>query len=120
MGYIKHNALIIEINDYDSPLFDIYAEILRAVEDCRFEVGSSARFAVSQIMKSVVNDYKFVFIAPDGSKEGWQTDEEANQFRKTLFERITSKYPKSIEVFDVRFGGDDEYASVETFSPWKD
>jgi hypothetical protein len=118
MGYIKHNALIIEIHDFHSPLYDVYAEILRACNDVRTEDGKYLNIAVSPLMKSSVNCEYFVFIAPDGSKEGWKHSEAGDKFRDSLFKRITSKYPESVDILDVRFGGDDGYVETKWYSAY--
>jgi hypothetical protein len=111
MGYIKHNALIIQIL-YSAPTWDVYTEILRACSEANIEV--------SRILTTTVNVDNFVFVCPDGSKEGRETSDEGDKFRSTLYERVTSKYPESIEIHDVRFGGDDEFFDVKQYSPWSD
>ena len=124
MGRIKHNALIIEMSDFQSPVFDVYAEILTAVKDTMIDSRDTCSFPlelqVSRLMRSPVNGYYFVFVAPDGSKEGWVHSEYGDKFRETLFDRINSKYPESVEILDVQFGGDDEYVQTKWYSPYLD
>jgi hypothetical protein len=68
MGYIRHHAIIVTAYRRD----DIEAARLKALE-C-FEGNRAVgdyRSLVGPVMSSVVNSYHTLFIAPDGSKEGW-------------------------------------------------
>lgn len=113
MGYIKHNALIIEIC-YGAPVWDVYNCIQRWVME---NMGANL---VSRPIQTAVNCDVFVFVAPDGSKQGWEADENGDKMRAGLYDFVTSKYPKSIEVLDVQFGGDDEYYELRWQNPWYD
>jgi hypothetical protein len=109
MGYIKHNALIIEVS-YGAPVWDVYTEICRFVKD---RMGANL---VSPPIESAVNGDVFIFVAPDGSKQGWKTDEDGNKMRAELYDFVTSKYNGSIEVTDLQFGGDDYYYEITHYS----
>ncbi|MGG3872975.1 hypothetical protein [Brevibacillus laterosporus] len=62
MGTIKHNAIVVTDADYAM-------DKLELVHKKAQELFSSL---VSPIIKSNSNGYQSFFVAPDGSKEGWE------------------------------------------------
>lgn len=82
MGYIKHNAMIITSDGYSEAMtrFDkVYNKAKELFDDL-----------VSEPIKSNMNGYISFFIAPDGSKEGWDVSDEGDSNRKILCAYIDS------------------------------
>lgn len=110
MGYIKHEAIIVTgfnlahvrlARRYAKGIYDTWA-------------------VVSPVMKSPINGYASFFIAPDGSKMGWQDDSLGNQLRDMVrlwvLEASRGKFTKGkpiyLDLVEVRYGGDDPEARV--------
>lgn len=99
MGYIKHNAIICT-NYLEGP------ELEKA-----HEYAKELKLNVSEIIDSHINGFQSFFIAPDGSKEGWQTsdefDEKRKKFKEYLRSRSLSLRSGYIHWIEIKFGGDE-------------
>ncbi len=113
MGYMKHNAVIVtgwnrdQLNEAHSKAKEIFAEKFK---DDAF-IKDASRL-VSEVVSGITNGQDSFFIAPDGSKEGWDTsrmiDEARDEFQTWLL-----NHPKNYsDYIEVRFGGDDEYSTI--------
>lgn len=99
MGYIRHHSIV--VTSWDDVKFNkIYIK-------ARSIFGS----LVSDIIQSNINGYKSFFIAPDGSKEGWEESNTGDIKRNTFIKNIDKfKYcdgSNSIRYCEL-FYGDDE------------
>lgn len=111
MGYIKHHTIVVT-GWGDS----IKAAHKKAIE-VFIEQNRNDPFAipggrlVSEIISGLSNGQDSFFIAPDGSKEGWDTSENCNDARNEFLNWIdeSDSYCEYIEVI---FGGDDEYQEI--------
>jgi len=63
--------------------------------------------AGKRIVKGMINSQSSFFIAPDGSKEGWETSQECDEMREQFAEWLKEK-GRRCEYVEVRFGGDDD------------
>lgn len=100
MGYIKHNAIIITGWD-DDYLEEAHTKAKEIFNDR----------LVSEIVKGMINGQSSFFIAPDGSKEGWETSQECDEMREKFTEWMKEKCRRCNYV-EVRFGGDDSQAYI--------
>lgn len=75
MGYSRHHAIVVTTFD------NKYAQQAHAHA---VELG----MAVSSIIQSPTNGYASFFVAPDGSKEGWQQSADGDQKRSELIRRL--------------------------------
>lgn len=82
MGYILHHAII--ITSFDE----------KRIKEAR-EEAINIGCTVSEIVKSKINRYCSFFVAPDGSKEGWDHSDEGNSQREKLI-----NYVKRDGIFD--------------------
>jgi hypothetical protein len=89
MGYTRHNAVIVTYWD---------KERLELERDRALDLGLQA----TEIVESPVNGYCSFFIAPDGSKEGWDTSMEYDEKRK----KFCSGIQVYIDCVDIEYGGD--------------
>lgn len=80
MGYIKHNAIVVTAYNAE-----------RAVTALGKACEIFPPKMVSPLMISLVNEYYTFFIAPDGSKEGWDTSDEGDEQRRQFIDWIISQ-----------------------------
>ena len=69
MGYIKHHSII--VTAYKDDVAKVHAKAV--------EIFGTL---VSNIVKSKKNYYESFFIAPDGSKEGWDDSDRGDEARE--------------------------------------
>lgn len=62
---------------------------------------------VSNIVCGIVNTYDSFFIAPDGSKEGWDTSDIGNNARAEFLDWLSKNDDNYCDYIEVCFGGDD-------------
>ena len=95
MGYINHHAIVVTTGS---------KEAIDSAHAKAFEIFGSL---CSEIIDSGMNGYATFFIAPDGSKEGWQDSDEGDE-RRTEFKnwlKVDRHY--SIEAVEIYYGGDE-------------
>jgi hypothetical protein len=99
MGYIRHQGIIITGSDAS----DIGGKHDTALAR---EKALALGLPCSDIVRGTTNGYTSFLIAPDGSKEGWQTSNEQEAKRKEWI-----AWARSCGLFFdwvcVNFGGDD-------------
>lgn len=98
MGYIKHNAVI--VTGWEP--VKVTEAYIKAVEI----LGSNSQL-VSNIVQGVINGQLSFFIAPDGSKESWETSTTCDEARKA-FQDWMLKADNYCDYIEVQFGGDDD------------
>lgn len=99
MGYIKHHGIAVT------------SCIDELIKEAHAKAKSVFKELTSEILNSETNGYKSFFIAPDGSKEGWQTSNNSNDARNAFLDwfKDSDNYCDYIEVV---FGGDDEHQAI--------
>jgi len=80
MGYIRHHTII--VTSYDSD------KLHAAHHQAERIFGEDM---VSNIVDSPVNGYKSFFVAPDGSKEGWEDSDNYDKDRGEFIRLIKLK-----------------------------
>ena len=109
MGTISHDALIVMGYGDSNEKYDTIkkAHELALEVAARFdatEVGRPMRDVwanlVSPILYSHTNGYASFYVAPDGSKEWWDTSERGDEFRS----EIASVLGDGVTVVQVRWG----------------
>lgn len=98
MGRMKHNAIVVTSWSEDH------------ARDARILAITYFGRLVSPIIKSEINAYNSFFIAPDGSKEGWEDSDKYNDLRPKFIKEVSDLY---VDCVDVSFGGDDEKAKIQ-------
>lgn len=94
MGYIKHNAII--VTGWQPVAMN--EAIQKAI---------SLSLPISELIDSPVNGYASFFIAPDGSKEGWQDSLAGDDARNKFIDWMKSKSDFYLDWAEVRYGGDE-------------
>ena len=113
MGYIKHHTIVVtgrkdeHIEEAQKKAVEIFEETCKN-EMIKPPYGSNI---ISPIIGSLSNGQKSFFIAPDGSKEGWQTSNNCNNARTAFLDWLDNaeNYCYYIEVV---FGGDNEHQAI--------
>lgn len=116
MGHMAHDAVIVTVSDYvltpapgrpAMPDVDAYRASLPA--DWQALVVGPAR--------SITNGYLTYAFLPDGSKEGWDTSDQGDEYREQFAALFSFRYEDGSSPFDVvhvRFGGDERYEPAVT------
>lgn len=94
MGYHNHHAIVVTAWDekYIKPAHAKAVEIF----------GSMC----SEIVESNTNGYVSFFIAPDGSKEGWQESDDGND-RRDKFKAWIKQHDGYLDTVEIYYGGDE-------------
>jgi len=110
MGYMRHHAIIVtgplkSYGDEFKALETVWGEVLRVGE------RHTATTLISSIVPSIVNHSGSFLVAPDGSKEGWDTSDSGDAFRAEVIHYLeTLRYGDGSTSFDyveVQFGDDE-------------
>lgn len=94
MGYMAHHAIVVT-SQHEKP-----------IRDARISAINLFNHLVSPIIRSKINACESFFIAPDGSKEGWDDSNEHDEKRKEFKEEI-DRFDGYVDMVEVRFGGDE-------------
>lgn len=105
MGYIKHHAIAITSG---------IDELLKKAHVKAKEIfGDRA----SEILKGETNAYNSFFIAPDGSKEGWEESKKGDRQRELFVEWINDQVyedgSNSLAFCEFFYGEDKGKAQIE-------
>lgn len=105
MGYIRHNTIVVTGDSYPKAQEKTNSAHKKALE----LFGD----LVSPVIKGKTNGYQSFFVAPDGSKEGWDLSDKYNEKRKELADFIDSLAygdgSNCVQFIDIGF---DEYFEV--------
>jgi hypothetical protein len=112
MGYIRHHAIV--VTGWDEKFERAHAKAVELFKDIARNVlhRKEGRSLVSPIIPGIVNGYKSFFVAPDGSKEGWEESDNANTARDRFVEYLRAQAnddgSTSLRYVEVQFGDDDK------------
>lgn len=94
MGYHNHHAIIVTAWD-EKYIKEAHGKAIEIFgEPC------------SEVVDSNINGYVSFFIAPDGSKEGWE-DSTAGDNRREAFKTWINKHDGYIDAVEIYYGGDE-------------
>lgn len=109
MGYIKHHSIIVSGWKHEN----VKEAHEKAIEIFNKEFGFEKGVAlVSNIIDGITNFQESFFIAPDGSKEGWEDSESGNNARKLFLDWLQNSRDNYCEYVEVIFGGDSDQNEV--------
>lgn len=121
MGYIAHDAVLVTLSGYVRD--GEHKIVMPDIEAFRQSLPEEWRRLVIGPVEAVVNDYWNCAFLPDGSKEGWDTSDQGDEYRERFVALFSAGYEDGSSPFDVvrvkvRYGGDDyDYASAEMVLP---
>lgn len=105
MGYISHNAILITSCDYENRIQEIRKVCVEILS--HYDLPESM---ISPIVTSKMNDYASILIAPDGSKEGWDSSDKGDAFRDEI-KQYLRKWQHGDWV-EVQYGNDDGFTAT--------
>jgi hypothetical protein len=112
MGYIAHDAVLVTASDYMEGR-DGWPD----VDAFRQSLPEEWRSLVIGPVRSITNGYLSYAFLPDGSKEGWDTSDQGDEYRQRFAALFLARYSDGSGPFDVvkvRYGGDEyDHASAE-------
>ena len=102
MGTIKHNAII--VTGWDKTNMNTIRKKAKEIFKKHFENVQKGNKLVSNLVPSLMNEDFSFFIAPDGSKEGWQTSNNGDSAREEFIDYLSGQ--KRCNYIEIYFGGD--------------
>ena len=107
MGTFRHHAVIVTGRSGEpGPIQRAYFAAIDAFEG--FENGRPGTSVVGGIIMGG-NYFGSFLVAPDGSKEGWETSNDGDSRRARLVEALRGK---DVDFVEIEFGGDFESAKI--------
>jgi len=100
MGHVAHHAIV--VTGKEAP-----------VRTARGWAMTKQGMLVSDVVPAHINGYASFFVAPDGSKEGWETSDEGNRLRTAMVKYLQKR---NLDFVEVCFGGDEDFARVESYN----
>lgn len=105
MGYIKHHGIAVT------------SGIDELIKEAHTKAKSIFNERTSELLTSETNGYKSFFIAPDGSKEGWDESNKGNAQRETFVKWINEQAyeddSNSISFCEFFYGEDNGNSLIE-------
>lgn len=100
MGYIRHQVSIAILHDRDTGA-------IAAINALRDEMADDTALVPQCIFGGVkvVNGYVSYAFLPDGSKEGWNTSDDADRYRERFIK--AAKLAEFPDIVTLQMGGDD-------------
>jgi hypothetical protein len=119
MGYIKHDAILVTSWD-DKKFPTVHAKALEYLGAVKSANDSFPGInLVSSIVGPCVNGQVSFLVAPDGSKEGWDSSNNAEEAREVFLSWLAHDCPVYCTALVVRFGGDDPDITARVVSGGK-
>lgn len=110
MGWIRHHYIM--VTHYGLEEIKLAHEKAKEMFNLSKEFGKEINL-VSEILESVTNQYYTFLVAPDGSKEGWETSDLYDAIRKSFIQYLDET---DIQFIEVAFDSDNDMSNVETQS----
>lgn len=103
MGTFRHHTIV--VIGQDMP--DTHHAREKCIDILKRNTNDSKRAAmlVSYTCESITNQFYSFFIAPDGSKEGWDISDQCDNARKEIVEYLKKQRDKGICFIEIAFGG---------------
>lgn len=96
MGYIAHDAVIVTFGRHA-----LDREWMPDVEAFRQSLPEEWRPLVVGPVDSITNGYVTWMFLPDGSKSGWDTDEQGDEYRQQFIDLFSFRWPDGSSPWDV-------------------
>lgn len=108
MGYIKHHTIVVTC--WDKAHLKAARKKAKKIFKEAFKyngLSSPGDKLISNIVQGLANAQDSFFIAPDGSKEGWDTSDIGNNARAEFLDWLSKNDENYCDYIEVCFGGDD-------------
>lgn len=110
MGYMKHHSIIVTSWNVKR-LKEAHEKAIEIFSSLKTTFGNGYDSLISPIISGIANSQDSFFIAPDGSKEGWEPSDDCNIARKEFLDWIVGS-GNLCDYVEVEFGGDSDYNDV--------
>lgn len=110
MGYIKHNAIVVT-GWHKEKVLEARNKAIEIFEQCFNDEPNGGRL-VSEVVSGLINEQYSFFIAPDGSKEGWNTSENGNEARRQFWDWLRNEQYNYCDYVEIRFSDNDEHKTI--------
>lgn len=114
MGYMRHHTIV--VCSFDKKLITKVQKKAEKIFKKFFKNDYILNPIVSNIYYTIINRYYSFFIAPDGSKEGWEHSSLGDEARKEIIEYIKSLAyedgSNAISYAELFFGDDEGEAKI--------
>lgn len=109
MSTIKHHAIVVTTYDYGIALRvkDKAEEIFK--NKFNDPADRDVEDMITPIASGIANDLYSFMIAPDGSKEGWDTSNRADEAREEFVDYLRTV---SCDFVEILFGGDNDREEI--------
>lgn len=113
MGYFKHHSIIVTCRHEEH----LIAARNKAIEIFgkhfeRYPIGNGVDL-ISPVISGVVNSQTSFFIAPDGSKEGWEPSNNGDNARAEFLDWLRDEKDNNYcNYAEIVFGGDDDFEEI--------
>jgi len=114
MGYIKHNAIVVTGWE-EEKIVEARNKAIEIFEKCFTDEPTVKPYGgklVSEVINGLINSQSSFFIAPDGSKEGWDTSENGDIARREFLDWLKNNPDNYCDYIEIQFGGDDEHELI--------
>jgi hypothetical protein len=114
MGYVKHNAIVVtgwnaeKVNEARLKAIEIFERCFNDEPMVKPYVGK----LISEVVYGLTNNQCSFFIAPDGSKEGWQTSDNGDKARDEFCDWLNREPDNFSDYVEIVFGGDDSNEKI--------
>ncbi len=113
MRNIRHHSIIVTVND-KATIEDLRKKI-NEVYTKNMEAKNGFQL-LSPTIPSLINNFFSFFIAPDGSKEGYDASDDADRVRKLVLEMLRNYKPKEdtviVQFVELFYGDENEPSSI--------
>jgi len=114
MGYIKNHAIV--VTSFDDKLLlkcRLLAKKIFKEEFMKDEyLPKEGSNLVSSVVSGIINNTTSFFIAPDGSKEGWETSDCGDRARKRTIDMIKDVGGGAVSYVELFFAEDNGDAEI--------
>lgn len=99
MGYMRHHAIIVTDSSRQNGLEELHL----------LAVAIFGAKQVSHITSSPLNNYESFFVAPDGSKEGWEDSDKGDEQRERF---VIALQQENATFVQVMYGDDNGHCKI--------
>lgn len=95
MGTIRHHGIVVTGDDVE----------IESARELAVKTFLNTKHFVTEVTNVAVNGYASFFVAPDGSKEGWNNSNEGDIARAQFFGEL-KRLKLYVDAVEIEYGGD--------------
>lgn len=111
MGYYKDEHMIFRCHE-EQPLVDLLCMILDWIDEVFEDDIPDYSNYIREPSRNLANHDYFLFMPPDGSKEGWTTSNNMDEVREKIWEYIIRYNSRNKDKISCIVVTDDEYKGL--------